>query len=65
VQWQTTGSRTYLNPLERGDAYPFVLSEVPQTPVKGAYISVNSNAGEIRREMGTSVAQLLESLAKR
>jgi hypothetical protein len=62
--WQATGRKTYLEPLQRGDAHPFVLLEVlPQLPKK-AYISVTSNAGVIRRLKGKPLARMLEALAK-
>jgi hypothetical protein len=58
--WQSLGTTTYPDPLERGDAYNFILATKALPAVAGGeYISVSSHAGELCRVTGKQVSDFL------
>jgi hypothetical protein len=70
--WQLVGRATYPEPLQRGDAYSFVLPNAA-APVEELlanarhlkmWISVYSNAGEVYRLKQKQVLRLLQALGK-
>ena len=62
--WQTTGATTYSYPLERGNAFNFILTTKGLPAVAGRrYISVRSYGGELCRVMGKHVNAFLAAVA--